>query len=187
MIFDDHSKLKGTHAILSPSNHSWVRYDRDKLREVILNRMATEHGTRLHNLASELIQIGDYKLERKKKTLNMFVNDAISYHMESEKVLYYSDNCYGTTDAISYNEKKRLLRIFDLKTGQTPASMEQLEIYAALFCLSKGLDPSDIEIELRIYQFNEIYTEIPEDDTIRFIMDQIVYLDKEIEILKAEV
>lgn len=61
----------------------------------------------------------------------MYVNDAIGFKMTPEQPLFYSENCFGTADAISYRNK--LLRIHDLKTGLIPAHMEQLMIYAALF------------------------------------------------------
>lgn len=73
------------------------------------------------------------KLPRLNKTLNAYVNDAIGYKMIPEQILFYSDNCFGTADAIVF--RNGLLRIHDLKTGVIPAHMEQLEVYAALFCL----------------------------------------------------
>ena len=49
--------------------------------------------------------------------------------MTPEQILYYSDNCFGTADAILF--RNNFLRIHDLKTGKIPAHMEQLEIYAS--------------------------------------------------------
>ena len=67
--------------------------------------------------------------------------------------LYFSENCFGTTDAIYY--KNGILRIHDLKTGIMPAHMEQLEIYAALFLLEYekifGVSPQNTKVNLRIY------------------------------------
>ena len=114
----------------------------------------------------------------------MFLKHASGYKMRSEQVLVYSDNCFGTCDAISF--RKNQLRIHDLKTGVTPAHMEQLLIYAALFCLEYGVKPSTIEIELRIYQSDDIIGYIPEAEEIVHIMDKIIYFDKLIEEMKDD-
>ena len=104
--------------------------------------------------------------------------------MESEQILYYSENCFGTADAISYVEKNKVLRIHDLKTGTTPASMDQLLIYASIFCLEYGKDPHELEIELRIYQSDEIVVYVPETVEILHIMQKIKDFDKTINELK---
>lgn len=129
-----------------------------------------------------MIQLG-IKPQKTKQTFNMYVNDAIGFGMSPEVVLYYSDNCFGTTDAIRWDEKHRFLRIHDLKTGVTPAHMEQLEIYAALFCLEYRMDPLTIKFELRLYQNNEIIICNEETDpeinqTIKRIMQIIIEADK---------
>jgi hypothetical protein len=64
--------------------------------------------------------------------------------------------------------------------------MRQLEIYVALFCLEYGVKPGEIEIELRIYQNDEVQINVPEVDTIAHIMSKIVVFDQHIESLKAE-
>ena len=51
-------------------------------------------------------------------------------------------------------------------------------IYAALFCLEYKIRPGDIEIELRIYQNDEIIYHNPTAEEIAPIMDTIVHLDK---------
>jgi hypothetical protein len=104
--------------------------------------------------------------------------------MSPEQILYYSDNSYGTADAISF--RKDLLRIHDLKTGVNEGSMHQLEIYASLFCLEYGVKPGEIAIELRIYQNDEILACVPDVDVIAHIMDKIVVFDRRIDILKGE-
>lgn len=114
----------------------------------------------------------------------MYVNDAIGFRMRPEQVLYFSDNCFGTTDAISF--KSGVLRIHDLKTGVTPASLHQLEIYTALFCLEYGIKPGDIEIELRIYQNDDVLVGKPEGPDIVPIMDKIIIFDKRINKIKQE-
>ena len=114
----------------------------------------------------------------------MYVNDAIGFHMQPEQVLYYSDNCFGTADAISF--RNGLLRIHDLKTGVIPAHMEQLLVYTAIFCLEYRVKPVEIETELRIYQNDEILIHNPEVDEIVPIMDKIISSDKILNKLKAE-
>jgi hypothetical protein len=64
--------------------------------------------------------------------------------------------------------------------------MEQLEIYAALFCLEYKMKPGNIDMELRIYQNNEIIVYNPTADDILPIMDKIITFDKVIEKLKIE-
>ena len=183
MLFNDHSELKGSHAFLGASKYHWINYDEIKLEETYRNERAKDHGTKLHDIASQLID-EKITLPRTKKTLNSFVNDAIGFRMQSEKVLFYSYNCFGTADAIGFNN--RFLRIHDLKTGIIPAHMEQLRIYTALFCLEYDYDPKDIKIELRIYQSDEIIIETPDPDDIRHIMRLIVEFDKKIESIKKE-
>ena len=87
-----------------------------------------------------------------------------------------TEYCFGCADAISF--KHNFLRIHDLKTGKGPTHMEQLEIYASLFCLEYDVDVSDIEIELRIYQNNEVRIHKPEITDIVPIMDKIVTSDR---------
>lgn len=175
MKFNNHSNLEGTHAFLSASNFRWINDDKDQLVQRYLNETAKQRGTQLHELAAQLISLGQ-KLPAKHKTLNMYVNDAIGYKMTPEQILYYSYNCYGTADSIAF--RKDILRIHDLKTGVVPAHMEQLQIYAALFCLEYDVKPGDIKMELRIYQNDDIVVLNPEADDIAPIMDRIVVADK---------
>ena len=185
MEFNDHSKLRGKHAFLSASKYHWLKYDDNKLLTSYANSMAQERGTRLHALACELISLG-VKLPKKKETLNLYVNDAIGFGMKPEQILYYSDNCFGTADTILFNDYKRCLRIHDLKTGETPAHMEQLEIYDALFCLEYNVNPFDIGHELRIYQSNDILIHSPDPAMIKKIMEIIIRFDKMIEEYKVK-
>jgi hypothetical protein len=112
------------------------------------------------------------------------VNDAIGYKMTPEQSLYYSNNAFGTADAISFRDN--LLRIHDLKTGVSPTSMHQLEIYAALFCLEYFELPEKIDIELRIYQSHDIVIHRPFAEDISQIMEKIVSFDKCLNKLKSE-
>ena len=183
MNFKKHSSLEGKHAFLGASKYHWINYDNDKLIESYSKFQATLNGTILHDFACQCITLGQ-KLPKSQKTLNMYVNDAIGFKMKPEQVLYYSDNCFGTADAIVF--RNNLLRIHDLKTGVTRAHMEQLEIYAALFCLEYNKKPSDIDMELRIYQNNEIIVHNPTVEDILPIMDKIITFDKLIDRMKIE-
>lgn len=183
MIFAKHLNLEGLHAPFSPSQASWLRYDDNKAVDVYMSKKASEMGTRLHAWAKETIDLG-IKQPRSKKTLYAYVNDAIGFKMSTEVVLYYSDKFFGTADAISF--RNGMLRIHDLKTGKTPVHMEQLEIYAALFCLEYKVKPSDIDMELRIYQKDEVVVHNPTSEDIAVIMDKIVHLNKILEKIDYE-
>ena len=183
MEFNKHKNLEGCHAFLGASKYHWINYDPEKVAASYRNYLATLKGTELHDFAARCIKLGQ-KLPKSKKTLNMYVNDAIGYRMTPEQVLYYSDNCFGTADSISF--KDGLLRIHDLKTGVTPAHMEQLEIYAALFCLEYKIKPADIDIELRIYQSDDIMIFNPTVEDIVPIMEKIITSDKIISKIKTE-
>lgn len=177
--FRKHKDLKDRHALLSPSNYRWVNYDDDRFREFFETSNAALIGTKKHALAAMCIELGQ-KLPRTKKTLCQYVNDAIDLRMSPEVTLAYSDNCFGTADAIVLDQKNRILRVHDLKTGVLPAKMDQLRIYAALFCLEYGYSPYDLSFELRIYQNDEIVVENPVSDEIQHIMDIIIQRDTEI-------
>lgn len=177
MRFNNHYELKGKHATFSASKWHWINYDKDKLLQIYESMQAKEYGTRLHEFAAEAIALGQ-KLPRSKKTLNAYVNDAINYRLDPEVILYYSSNFFGTADAIRFDEKTKTLRIHDLKTGKIPAHIEQLEIYAALYCLEYRRKPSEISIILRIYQNDEIFEYEPNPSEIMDICDKIVKFDK---------
>lgn len=185
MNFRNHLELRGQHAFLSASNYHWINYDEDKLVDRYESMLAVKRGTELHEIAQKLISHG-IKVRSSKETFNLYVNDAIGYRMTPEQILFYSPNCFGTADAIAFSEKKRFLRIHDLKTGETPASMNQLKIYVALFCLEYGYSPFDIGCEMRIYQFNQFVAEEHDPDEIAHIQDKIITFDKRIEEVKQE-
>lgn len=183
MNFNSHKNLEGQHAFLSASNYSWINYSEGKVADVYAKWRAAQKGTLLHAFAAQCIILGQ-KLPRSEKTLNMYVNDAIGYKMTPEQVLYYSPNCFGTADTISF--RNNILRIHDLKTGETPAKMEQLMIYAALFCLEYDYKPQDIQMELRIYQSDTVMVHNPTIEDIFPIMDRIITFDKIINSMKEE-
>lgn len=182
MNFNKHLHLEGQHAFLSASKYHWVNYSEDKLITAYSKHMAAQKGSELHDFACKAINLG-IRLPKGNKSLNMYVNDAIGFKMQTEQVLYYSDNCFGTADTIDF--RKNFLRIHDLKTGASPASMKQLEVYAALFCLEYGVQPTEIEMELRLYQADEILVHHPEPNDIFAIMDKIISFDKLIEKIKT--
>ena len=183
MNFNKHYDLAGSHAFLGASKYHWVNYSDDKVTSAYLRHLATQKGTELHEFASDCINLKQ-KLPRSKKSLNAFVNDAIGYRMKSEQVLFYSVNSFGTADAISFRDG--LLRIHDLKTGVSPVSVKQVEVYAAQFCLEYDINPGEIEMELRIYQLDEVLVHKPEPKDILEIMNKIVLFDQRLEQLKLE-
>ena len=88
MIFNQHSNLEGQHAFLSPSQYHWLNYTDDKLRSVFVKHLAVERGTRLHELAKNMIELG-IKPEDNGSTFSMYVRDAIDFKMTPEQVLYF--------------------------------------------------------------------------------------------------
>lgn len=183
MIWNDHYRdiPEGAHAFLGASQYHWLNYDEDKLIASYKSRLAAQQGTALHAFAKSCITLGE-RLPRSKRTLNNYVNDAIGFKMRPEQGLYFSPNCFGTTDAIQF--KKDFLRIHDLKTGVIPASMHQLEVYAAIFCLEYNINPANIGMELRIYQNDDVVIGNPEGALIKGVMDKIIFSDKVIERIK---
>lgn len=184
MIWKNYSHLKNTHAFLSPSRHYWINYSPEKLVTSYQNHRRVVLGTQYHSLAEQLITLA-IRLPNTSAAFNRFVNDAIGFRMKAEVVLYFSDNCYGTADAISYHDK--VLRIHDLKTGSAPGAMEQLLIYAALFFFNYVIDPKETEgIYLRIYQNEEIIEFDAHPEDIVHIMEKIKDADEIIEELLGE-
>lgn len=163
-----HSSIKGM--LSSAKSYIYSKYERLEEDEV--------------SYGIELIKAMSYLPKEVFENLRRYINDSIGYRMIPEQVLYYSNNFFGTTDAISFRDD--ILRIHDLKTGAIPAHMQQLEIYTALFCLEYSIKPEDIHAELRIYQNEEVLIHEPTVDDILPIMNKIVKLDKEITKLKAE-
>ncbi len=215
--FNNHENLKSQHALFSPSQSSWLRYEDDKIAERILNQYRAAIGTEIHEFAAQQIELRHkqtsvksvkdgvedyiytkYKFSNSKQeisdrantlidnvgylpkevfeTVKYYVNDGIGFGMRPEQIVWYSDNVFGTADTIIF--KGNQLRIHDLKTGAVPAHMEQLESYAALFCLEYRIKPSDINIELRIYQSDGIMVHNPTVEDIVPIMDKIISIDK---------
>ena len=183
MNFNKHSNLEGQHAFLGASKYHWINYSEEKVADAYTKFLATQRGTMLHAFAAQCILLGQ-KLPKSQKTLNLYVNDAIGYKMTPEQILYYSPNCFGTADAISF--RNNMLRIHDLKTGEAATHMEQLMVYAALFCLEYHVKPSEIDMELRIYQYDQVLFHNPTVEDILPIMDKIVTFDKVINKIREE-
>lgn len=119
-------------------------------------------------------------------TLGLYINQCIQLKMQSEVVLFYSPNAFGTADAIAYRHRKLL--VSDLKSGVSRTSEHQLEVYAALFCLEYEIDPFSMrDIELRIYQDGTVRVYIGDPYFIKGIMDKIVKFDEILNQLRGEV
>lgn len=173
--WDEHRRYvqKGAHAPLSPSQYAWANRpgDLEYLRNKWERLKAAERGTKDHEFASLCIQRGQ-RLPKSSKTLNLYVNDCVGYRMRPEQLLYYGPHCFGTTDAIAFNGS--LLRISDLKTGQSGTKFTQLEVYAALFCLEHKVSPLEIDILLTIYQYDDKIQDKADVSHILELMDWIV-------------
>lgn len=165
--------LAGKHATLSPSSYHWLNYDAEKLRRVFFEQQQKKRGNELHEYAQRAIKLGIRQADNG-STLSSYINDCIGFRMEPEVPLYYSDDCFGTSDAVGFG-RNNVLRIFDLKTGVTPASMTQILIYAGLFCLQMRLDPlkNVKEFDLRLYQNDKIEQLIADPVEIMLTMDKI--------------
>lgn len=224
MNFNKHSELRGQHALFSPSQNSWLRYDDEQLEARIRNQYRTALGTELHDFVASQIQLshkvtntrnlmtgmesflwtkykcgeegklGDYGITLIKQMSNLpkevfetarhYINDGIGFRMNVEQPLVYSEFFFGTADTIAFRDM--VLRIHDYKSGDRPAHMEQLMVYAALFCLEYVIKPKDIDTELRIYQAGEVLTHQPAPDEIVDIMDKIIYANRYVEKYKAK-
>lgn len=188
--FRRHLEIEGRHSFLSPSKYYWINYDDEKILASYDKQMTAALGTRLHAWAAETIKLG-LRQPDNTKTINLYVNDCIGYRMSIEQPLVYSENAFGTADAIWFGPNpdfespfKSLLRIFDLKNGDSRASKSQLECYAALFCLEYKVRPMDIEYDLRIYQNDDIQMFETDPEDIAYIMDRYVVADRLIESMK---
>lgn len=208
MIFNTHSELEGRHAILSPSKPYWLNYDDDALMRSYISSFATDIGTLVHEYACDRIRFrmpidienegssNEAKngllmhlmrngipfrvidLDRIFFNLVPYINDGIGYKLSTEVKLKYSELCFGTADAIGV--RRNQLRIHDLKTGTSPAHMDQLLVYAALFFLEYKRDyrPNTMKVELRIYQNQDILVHQPTTEEVKATMDEIIRKDK---------
>lgn len=212
MLWNDHSDdfEVGSHALLGASKFSWLNYDDEQMYDAWKRQYAQRMGTALHELAADLIYnrikitkkdskmvllhlLKNYiprdaiELDRIMENLVPYVEDGIGFRMRVEQPLVYTENAFGTADAIIFEDRKKLLRIHDYKSGTTPAHLEQLEIYAALFCLEYGVKPGEIDFELRIYQNGDQLIGNPKADNILPVMDEIIRKDKMVQSFKEGV
>lgn len=189
MDFARHTGLVGKHSRLSASNNAWLNYDDDKFDRVVMASVAAQHGTRLHELAKNLIELG-VKLPATSQTLNLYVNDAIGLRMSPEVALYYSDHAFCTADAVGFKFDRKTqrgkLRIHDLKTGDIPSGETQVKIYCAYFCLEYGFKPFELDMECRIYQNDEVFVFEADPTEIFHIQERIVYLSKRLQEMEKE-
>lgn len=183
MRLNKHWDLNGKHSVLSASNYSWTNYDEEKFKETYKNQLAKIRGTRLHALAKEAIDLKVH-LPRSRRTLDMYVNDAIGFGLSPEQPLAYSKKAFCTADTIGV--PKNVLRIHDLKTGAIPAKMRQLEVEAAYFCLEYGIRPDELPMELRIYQNDDVMVHEPDPEVIDALMKKIVLFDAIMEELEND-
>lgn len=186
--FNSHPRLEGTHAVLSPSSPAWLRYDRERLIERLSTIQAAALGTELHETAARNIKRRIRLMPHDDwPVLDLYVNDAIEYGLIPEQMLFYSANCYGTADAIGFEQYidheqyDGFLRVHDLKTGNSKATMDQLYIYAGLFCREYGYRPFRINGELRIYQGDKVFVEPIDRTYLSFVYDRIKWGDDTIE------
>lgn len=208
MIWNRHYKLEGQHAgILGASRPTWALEEDEQFRQRVLSYYASTIGTLMHGIAKKYIshKFKMHKYDKSSVVLDLldsgipdciidildfdsmfinlmtYINDCVSYGMDAEILLYYSDNCFGTTDAIGYFDRSKCLRVHDLKTGKTQAKIEQLLVYAALFCLEYKVKPEELnEIELRIYQLCEVLVHKPSSDEVRYFMNRIQQRDQDL-------
>lgn len=144
-------------------------------------QVLSDGSEKIGRLYAALSRIPSSSLE----TVKAYINDAIGFGLTPEQILYYSDVCFGTADAIKF--ENGVLRIHDLKTGTGVVHIEQLEIYAALFLLEYGHTAEmemrrkipdwsikDILCELRIYQNDEVLVHNPDYTELSEFMDAIV-------------
>ena len=189
MRFKPHFELQGRHAFLSASKSYWLNYDDNKLTLTHKSDQAARRGSELHEWACMAIKLRR-RLPNNKQTINQYVNDAIGFRMTPEVVLWYSDIAFGTADTISFNKNpdndRMILRIHDLKNGITKASFRQLELYVVFFCLEYDVNPDDIDIELRIYQNDEVKFHIPDPEVIKDYMQRTIHAEALIMQLRLE-
>lgn len=167
--FEPRPDLEGRHALLSPSQYHWIRYDEDKFDRIYHTRLAAARGTAEHEFAAMAIKLGR-RQPANKDSLNMFINDSIRWRLEPEVALYADEMFFGHADAAGY--KKGVFRVSDYKSGETKTSMDQLKCYVALFCIQFDMSPFEFNAEMRIYQFNEIREELAEPHDIMIIIDR---------------
>ena len=199
MIFQQHLEYQGKHSKLPPSRaHSLITKTPEQLYQLMVSSYATEIGDICHEFAAERIRYSikltntradknnllirllsngvpyyAIDIDRIYPTIHNYVNDAINFGLKPEVVLVYTPDVFGTADAIDFNNG--ILRIFDLKTGSTPAHIEQLIYYLSYWALEYPLEFKELkEVELRIYQSNDVIVSKPTREDFMPVIDKIV-------------
>lgn len=186
MDFIKHSELKDLHAFLGASKPHWLNYTKEKLKAVFRARQAAQRGEALHAWAHNSIDLRR-KAPETNDAINMYVNDGIGFRMTCEQPLFYSMNCFGTADTISFDIKNNFLRIHDLKTGAIEVkNFRQLIVYAALFCLEYQYKANEIKVELRIYQGKSVKVYVPTVEELAKAIDTIITHDQVIKEIQKE-
>ena len=205
MIFNRHLELEGRYALMSPSKPFWIGESDDAFLKRLVSGYASQIGNILHeearkyithrfkarksdkqNLIMALLEggipravINTLDMDRQTANFMNYVNDSVSFMMEPEVTLKYSDYCFGHTDAIFYSDTDRVLRINDMKTGTSPVHMEQLLGYAGQFCLEYAVNPKSLKLcELRIYQNGDIIFDNPTSDMLMTLINEIRHKDE---------
>lgn len=138
------------HATFSPSDKTWLNYDREKIRQRVVAARAVQRGTELHELAEHCIRMKT-PLDPSNGVISTYVRDCIEYDMNTEVQMMYSEDIGGTADALHYDQAANRLYVFDLKTGDRKTSINQVIIYAALWCLTNYHNALSMTFDLRIY------------------------------------
>ena len=156
-----------------------VKNVKDNLETFIFRKYFNDDLDDISGYGKQLLKNIRYLPKEVFETVKTYINDGIGHKMTPELTLVYSDIFFGTADAISFRDN--YLRIHDLKTGATPAHIERLVIYAAFCCLEYRIKPGEIDIELRIYQNDEILYHKPEADEILPSMEKIITDNKNLQ------
>lgn len=92
--FIDHSNLVGQHALFSPSQSAWLRYDDEKIAERILTQYRAPLGTEIHEFAAQQITM-DHKVTNVKYLMASIENYIYTKYTFLSSNLKISD--YGMT------------------------------------------------------------------------------------------
>lgn len=206
--FNQHPEMEGLHSFRAPSNPSWRNYDDEKLIDRYINSKAQQIGTILHayaqwrigthrkmrkidisavedDLCRNEINLNLVDLDRIYPCLSEYINDCIKLGMSTEVGLGDVKTIFGHADAISF--EKNLLRVSDLKTGETMPHMEQLYTYNALFCIEYKVKPESIKFIDSIYHIDGAIIDEPDPSIIREFMDIIEHQNRVIADFEKEV
>ena len=153
---------------------SFLKGKYDKKGDATVN---SDDQKKLYNRLIYLYQAMDYLPDSVWETVYFYISECVNFRMMPERHLFYSYNFFGTADAVSFDPESHILRISDLKTGDTPGRIEQLYIYAAYACMQLELKPDDITIELRIYQSGDILLEVADKKKVIFVMEKVKRFD----------